>query len=201
MKKSVVSAFSLLFLLSTTAGAQTTGTTGRARPEPARTATVASDYQLVRGDRLRIEVYKDEQLSQSVQIRPDGKITLPLVGDLTAAGKTPAELRASITEELRAFVKSPALDVTVIVVETVPMTVSVIGEVRDAGPKPISGETSILQVLAMAGGFTEWAKRKDIRVLRTGPTGETSIAFNYNDAVNGRGKTLMLRPGDIVIVP
>jgi polysaccharide export outer membrane protein len=207
MTKSVLLSISLTLLLSTAAAAQTSGTAGAtgtsgtaAEPKP-KAADVASDYRLMNGDKLRIEVYKDEQLSQSLQIRPDGKITLPLVGDVTAAGKTAMELDTTITEALREYVKSPALDVTVIVVETVPMMVHVIGEVNAPGAKPVTGETSILQVLAMSGGFTEWAKKKDIRIMRKGAAGETTIAFNYNDAVNGRGKVLTVRPGDMIIVP
>lgn len=209
MIKSFFHAISLLLLLSTVAAAQTSGTSGAtgtsgttaAPAPPAKAAAVSNDYRLMNGDKLRIEVYKDEQLSQSLQIRPDGKITLPLVGDVMAAGKTAMELDNAITEALREYVKSPALDVTVIVVETVPMMVHVIGEVNDPGAKPVNGETSILQVLAMSGGFTEWAKKKEIRIMRKGPKGETTIPFNYNDAVNGRGKVLMVQPGDMIIVP
>jgi polysaccharide biosynthesis/export protein len=207
MTRTFLTTFSLLALFGTGAFAQTTGTTGTSGTTPApstaasgtKAADVPADYKLTMGDKLRVEVYRDEQLSQTLQIRPDGRITLPLVGDVMAAGKTSAELRDTLTEELGEFVRNP--EVTVIVIETVPMNVYVIGEVRSPGAQPVKGETSILQVLAMAGGVTEWAKRKDIRVLRPGPTGDTIIPFNYNDAVNGRGRMVTVRPGDTIVVP
>jgi polysaccharide biosynthesis/export protein len=201
MTRTFLVTFSLLGLLSTGAFAQTTAATPAPAPDVngTKAADVPADYTLARGDKLRVEVYRDEQLSQTLQIRPDGKITLPLVGDIVAAGRTSAELRQTLTDELAEFVRNP--EVTVIVVETVPMNVYVMGEVRSPGALPVKGETPILQVLAMAGGFTEWAKRKDIRVLRPGPNGETTLAFNYNDAVSGRARMLTVRPGDTIIVP
>src|SRR6185436_5199980 len=127
----------------------------------------ANDYRLAAGDKLRIEVYKDNQLSQSLQIRPDGKITLPLVGDVTAAGRTSVELRDAIGAALDAYITNPV--VTVIVVEAVPQVVFVTGEVNKPGPVPlVNGRISVLQALAVAGGFTDFANRKDIRILRKG---------------------------------
>lgn len=205
MIKTSLTSLSLLLLLSTAAGAQTTGTTGSSTPEPAAAngspaANVAPDYRLATGDKLRVEVYKDEQLSQSLQIRPDGRITLPLVGDVTAAGKTSAELRDMLAEELKEYVVNPV--VTVIVVETVPQNVFVMGEVNSPGPKAVKGEIPILQALAMAGGFKDFARTKNIQVLRTTPEGKSStIRFNYNDAVNGRAPIITVRPGDTIIVP
>lgn len=180
----------------------TTGTAGtrdnsaRAGSESAR--TVAADYRLVAGDKLRIEVYKDPQLSQSLQVRPDGKITLPLVGDLPAAGRTSQELRDAISGSLQEYIRSPV--VTVIVVETVPQQVHVMGEVRAAGPQPLIGPLSILQALSAAGGFTEFANKKDVRILRKTGTGTTTLRFNYKDAIESNAAPLMLQAGDVVIV-
>ena len=218
MKITALASFSLLFLLSTAAMAQTpppatgaprpTGTSGTTPPatppvtsNPSRTPSTdaGTDYRLVTGDKLRIEVYKDTQLSQSLQIRPDGKITLPLVGDLPAAGKTSAELRDAIAGALKEYITNPV--VTVIVVETMPQLIYVMGEVAAPGPQSVKGEISILQALASAGGFKDFAKTKDIKVLRPGPKGTTTLSFNYNDAVKGEGKMLFLKPGDTVIVP
>jgi polysaccharide export outer membrane protein len=159
---------------------------------------VEAEYRLGPGDKLRIEVYKDPQLSQSVQIRPDGKITLPLVGDLEATGRTALELRDSITTDLREYLTNP--EVTVIVVEALASQVYVIGEVAKAGPLLMNGPTTILQALAMAGGFTDWANRKDVRVLRQGPSGLQTLRFNYNDAVDGLAKPFYLRAGDTIVV-
>src|SRR6476659_3998173 len=116
-------------------------------PKPSA-APISADYRLVAGDKLRVEVYKDTQLSQALQVRPDGKITLPLLGDIAAAGKTPTELRDTLTAALREYITNPV--VTVIVVETTPGTVFVMGEVNRPGAQAINGPISILQVLAMA---------------------------------------------------
>ena len=158
-------------------------------------ANVGADYRLVPGDKLRIEVYKDTQLSQSVQVRPDGKITLPLANDVMAAGHTPSELRESIATSLRTFIANPT--VTVIVVETVPPVIYVMGEVNNAGPQPLNGRLDVLQALAAAGGFRDFANTKNIKIRR----GSEILKFNYKDAVNGQATPLYLKPGDTIIVP
>ncbi|HTG99435.1 MAG TPA: polysaccharide biosynthesis/export family protein [Vicinamibacterales bacterium] len=162
-------------------------------------ATNSTDYKMVVGDKLRVEVYKDPQMSQSLQIRPDGKITLPLLGDVAAAGKTPAALRDSLTSSLKEFITSPV--VTVIVVEAQPQTVSVIGEVNAPGTHPIKGQTTVIEALAMAGGFKDFANTKNITIQRSTPTGTTRIKFNYKDAIKSESKQMCVEPGDVIIVP
>ena len=158
------------------------------------------EYRVGAGDKLRVEVYKDPQLSQSVQVRPDGKITLPLVGDLEATGRTPLELRDIIAKSLKEYITNPT--VTVIVVEAVASQVYVMGEVTRPGPMQLHGPTTILQALAMAGGFKEFANTKDVRVLRPNASGKMeTLRFNYKDALNGDTKPFYLRPGDTVVVP
>lgn len=164
----------------------------------ARSAAPAVDYRLVTGDKLRIEVYKDAQLSQSAQIRPDGKITLPLVGDVAAAGRTSTDLRDAIAAALKEYITNPL--VTVIVVETVPETIYVMGEVNAAGTIPMKGQMSVVQALAMAGGFKDFANTKDIKILRRTSTGTTTLSFNYKDAVKSDTRMLYLQPGDTIIV-
>ena len=197
MKTAAFVSAGLLFLLTTGASAQVQNARRAAAPDAGGTA-VATDYRLVSGDKLRIEVYKDPQLSQALQVRPDGKITLPLVGDVPAAGKTSLELRDHITSALKEYITSPV--VTVIVVETVPQVIHVMGEVNTAGPQALSGPLTVLQALAAAGGFKDFAKTKDIQILRKTGTGTTTLHFNYKDAVNGRAKMVMLQPNDTVIV-
>lgn len=211
MKFNTIARFCFFFLLSTaTAVAQTTsgatGTTGANRPSPATSASrppatnasVTADYKLVTGDKLRIEVYKDAQLSQSLQIRPDGKITLPLLGDIPAAGRTSSELKDAIATSLKEYITNPV--VTVIVTETVPANIYVMGEVNSPGPQPLKGPMSIMQALATAGGFKDFANTSDIQILRTTGTGQTTLRFNYKDAVKGKAKMLFLQPDDTVIV-
>jgi polysaccharide export outer membrane protein len=173
------------------------GTTGASSARA--TADTSSDYRLVSGDKLRIEVYKDTQLSQSLQIRPDGKITLPLVGDVPAAGRTSTELRDSIASSLKEYISNPV--VTVIVVETVPPVYYVVGEVNQPGPQNLTGQVTVLQALSAAGGFKDFAKTKDIRIQRKSSTGVTTLRFNYKDAINGNVKPMYLQPGDTIIVP
>ena len=206
MKIVTLTALSFMVLLGT-ASAQTpakpesvpVGTTGTT--EKAGTST---DYRLAAGDKLRIEVYKDAQLSQSLQIRPDGKITLPLVGDVAAAGRTPIELRDAIGAALKDYITNPV--VTVIVTEATPPPVPVIyvtGEVNKPGALSLAiGPMSVLQAIAMAGGLTDFADRKDIRILRKGEKGMETLKFNYKDALkdNNTREPLLLQAGDTVIV-
>jgi len=163
-------------------------------------APITDEYRIGPGDKLRIEVYKDAQLSQSVQVRPDGKITLPLIGDLDANGATPLELRETIAKSLKEFITTPT--VTVIVVEALASKVYVMGEVTHPGTMELHGPTTILQALAMAGGFKEFANTKDVRVLRPkSGNGVETIRFNYKDVLNGDAKPFYLRSGDTVVVP
>ncbi len=161
-----------------------------------------ADYRLVPGDKLRIEIYKDPQLSQSLQVRPDGKVTLPLIGDIAASGLTSLELRDRVTTQLKEYVTNPV--VTVIVVETTPALVYVMGEVTTPGSVPMKGQMTVLQALAMAGGFREFANTKKIRILRKAPNGSKAvdtIKFDYNAAVKGEQPPVFLSPGDMVVVP
>jgi polysaccharide biosynthesis/export protein len=205
--KTLLTSISLGFLLSTapTALAQTpptpqaVGTSGAAAKDaaataPAAAANVAADYKLVAGDKLRVEVYKDAQLSQNVQVRPDGKITLPLANDVVAAGRTPAELRDAIVTSLKTYISNPT--VTVMVVETVPPVFYVTGEVNAAGPQTLVGKVDVIQALATAKGLTDFANKKNIVIRR----GTQLINFNYNDAVKGKGTPIYLQPGDTIIV-
>ena len=162
-------------------------------------AATATDYKLVAGDKLRIEVYRDPQLSQSLQVRPDGKITLPLIGDVMAAGETPTALRETLTSELREYINNPV--VTVIVVEAQPQTISVMGEVNSPGVQPLKYPMSVIDALAVAGGFKDFANTKKIVIRRMTATGVRTIDFNYKDAVRSDSKPMYLQPGDVIIVP
>jgi polysaccharide export outer membrane protein len=181
----------------------TTGTTTPpAAPAPTTGTATPADYRLAAGDKLRVEVYKDAQLSQSLQIRPDGKVTLPLIGDIVAVDMTPIQLRDRIATSLKEYVTNPV--VTVIVVEASPVMVYVMGEVATPGSIPMRGPMTVLQALAMAGGFKEFANTKDIRILRKAGgilKTETTIPFNYNDAIKGKSSPVYLMPGDMVVVP
>ncbi len=179
---------------STTPAAPSTTAPATPAATATRTAATSSDYRLVPGDKLRIEVYKDPQLSQSVQIRPDGKITLPLANDVAAAGQTPSELRDAIVTSLKPYMSNPT--VTVMVVETVPPLIYVMGEVNSAGPQPLVGKMDVLQALAAAKGFRDFADTKNIVIRR----GSQVLTFNYNDAIKGKAAPVYLQPGDTIVV-
>ena len=174
-----------------------------AGPETVVAGTVrANEYRLAQGDKLRIEVYKDPQLSQSVQVRPDGKITLPLVGDVEADGKTAIQLRDMVTEQLKTFMTNPV--VTVIVVETKPAVAYVTGEVNHPGAFSLQDDQlTVLQALALAGGLKDFANSKNIKILRkparAGQPGQVTD-FNYKDAIHGTAP-VYLHAGDTVVVP
>jgi polysaccharide export outer membrane protein len=185
---------------SPTASAPASGTDPAGRSSGVHAANTAPDYRLVPGDKLRIEVYRDAQLSQSLQVRPDGKITMPLIGDVPAEGRTSAELRDALVTSLKEYNTNPL--VTVIVVETVPPVFYVMGEVNSPGTFSIKGQVSAVQALAMAGGFKDFAKTKNIQILRKGAHGaQETVKFNYKDAAVGKGPAVFMQPGDTIIVP
>jgi polysaccharide biosynthesis/export protein len=166
----------------------------------AQTAAASDpEYRVGPGDKLRIEVYKDLQLSQSLQVRPDGKITLPLIADIQASGLTPIQLRDDLTSRLKEYITNPV--VTVIVVEASAATAYVVGEVNHPGAVTLQGgQLTVLQAIALAGGLKDFANSKNIRILRKSIVGVSTINFNYKDAIRG-AQSVYLRPGDTVVVP
>jgi polysaccharide biosynthesis/export protein len=197
MKTFVQTSLIVLLLAAPAAAQAPAGAAGNANggAAAAPAVPVKPDYRLVPGDKLRVEVYKDSQLSQTLQVRPDGKITLPLANDVVAAGYTPTELRDEIVSALKPYISNPT--VTVIVVETRPEVFYVMGEVQSSGPQSLSGDVDIVQAIAMAGGFKDFAKTKNVMVRRDGKV----IRFNYNDAVKGKVTPLKIQPGDTIVVP
>lgn len=166
---------------------------------PAPVVSPAAEYRIGHGDKLRIEVYRDEQLSQSVQVRPDGRITLPLIGDVPAVDQTPLQLRDTIAAALKEYVTNPT--VTVIVVEATAALAYVMGEVNHPGTVNLHvGPMTVLQALAMAGGLKDFADVKNIRILRRSASGVQTIPFDYKAAIRG-SSPVYLQTGDTVVVP
>jgi polysaccharide export outer membrane protein len=200
MKPSLASPFALVALGFTAALLAVSPAAAGAGPENVVTpGAAAGEYRLTQGDKLRIEVYKDAQLSQSVQIRPDGKITLPLLGDIQADSKTPIQLRDVITSQLKTYMTNPV--VTVIVVETKPAVAYVTGEVNHPGAVQLQDDQlTVLQALAMAGGLKDFADAKNIKILRKSSKSGQPITFNYKDAIHGSAP-VYLHAGDTVVVP
>lgn len=174
-------------------------------PSPAAAAPAAgvdpATYRIGPEDTLAIAVWQNEDLTRTVPVRPDGKISLPLVNDVQAAGLTPNQLRSVLLKKLAEYVPSP--EVSVIVREVHSFKVSVIGEVKKTGRHELKGRATVLDILAMAEGFGEFAGRGRIVVLR--PEGKTmrQIPFNYNKVMSSNGalENFFLQPGDIIVVP
>lgn len=158
-------------------------------------------YRIGPADVLDIAVWNNTALSRTVPVRPDGKISLPLLNDVQAAGLTPMQLRDALAEKLVAYVPTP--EVSVIVREVQSYRVSVIGEVKKPDRYDLRGHATVLDALAMAGGFAEFAARTRIVILRHNGTSVKRIPFNYNAIVsaNGERANFVLEPGDIILVP
>ncbi|MBI2203775.1 MAG: polysaccharide biosynthesis/export family protein [Candidatus Rokubacteria bacterium] len=164
------------------------------------TPAVPTDYVIGAEDMLQITVWKNDTLSRAVPVRPDGKISLPLLHDIHAAGLTAMQLRDKIAGALAEFMPNP--EVSVIVTDVRSYKVSVLGEVNRPGVLQLKADTSILEVLAMAGGFRDFASPSKIVVFRKDTYGNThKLSFNYNRAVRGQEDILALRAGDVVVVP
>ena len=164
-------------------------------------AGVDGDYKIGPEDVLDIAVWNNTAISRTVPVRPDGKISLPLLNDVQAAGLTPMQLRDVLTKKLVEYV--PAPEVSVIVREVRSFNVSVIGEIRAPGRYELKSRTTVLDVLARAGPFSDFASRARIFVLRTNGTTMKRIPFNYNKviAADGEAENFLVQPGDIVVVP
>ncbi len=159
------------------------------------------EYRIGPGDELSIAVWKEENLSRTVPVRPDGMISLPLLNDVKAAGLTPMELRDVLRKRLAAYISKP--EVSVIVKGVGSFKISVMGEVKKPGVYDIGPRSSVLDALARAEGLTDFASRSAIVVLRPEGGEMKRLPFNYNKAVseNGDREIFQLRPGDIVVVP
>ncbi len=155
-------------------------------------------YRIGPEDQLLISVWKNDAMSRSVLVRPDGKIALPLLNDVQAAGLTALELRDVLTTKLKDFIPNP--EVTVIVSDVRSLKVSVIGEVARPGRYELKSWATVLDALALAGGFTQYASRSKIVILHPKGKAMEKIPFNYNE-VSGKQENFYLRNGDIVLVP
>ena len=153
-------------------------------------------------DILAINVWKEPDISRSVPVRSDGAISLPLVGEVQAGGKTTVELEQEITAKLRTYISEPV--VAVMVEEMRSKRFNVLGQVAKPGSYLLTSNTTVLDAIALAGGFRDFAKQKSIYVLRKNPDGsETRLPFNYKDAVKGKNveQNVKLLPRDSVVVP
>lgn len=202
MKRNSLAAALLIALVLTSvfvgaerAAGQTTAATTTPEPE---TGQAPETYRIGPEDLLQIAVWKNEAMTRTVPVRPDGKISLPLLNDVQAAGLTALELRKALTQKLSDFMPNP--EVSVIVLEVRSFKVSVIGEITKPGRYELRSWATVVDVLALAGGFTQFASRSRIVVLRQEGTVIKRIPFNYNKLA-GDQENFYLRNGDIVLVP
>lgn len=163
----------------------------------------APDYRIGAGDVLHISVWNDKDLERTVTVRPDGRISFPLLNDIPAAGSTAMQLQNTITSGLKQYITNP--QVSVVVQEVNSFTVSVLGEVQKPGRYEMqSGKATVLDALAMAGGLTPYANNSRIHVMRDSATGKVQqIPFRYGRAISMKpgNADFCVNPGDIVIVP
>jgi len=166
----------------------------------AQPSNVPPDYIIGADDTLHISVWKEPDLSETLPVRPDGKISMPLLNDITAAGLTPLQLRDEITEKLKKYVSDPR--VTVVVTGMNSRRVFVTGEVSHTGPMTLLPHMTMLQALAQAG-FTQFANTKGIYLLRNENGKQVKLPFNYKEVVKGNRpeQNIELRPGDTIVVP
>jgi polysaccharide biosynthesis/export protein len=160
------------------------------------------DYIIGPDDVLAVNVWKEDEISRQVPVRPDGKLSLPLIGDVQAAGLTPLELQRSIRARLATYLVNPS--VTIMVQEARSHRFNVVGEVEHPGSFVLGQPLTILDGLAMAGGFRDFAKTGGIYVLRLNPDGSHQrFPFNYKQVISGRNlqQNIILQPGDTVVVP
>ena len=170
-------------------------------PSPSSVSANSTDYVIGDGDSLAINVWHEQELSRVVPVRPDGKISLPLLGDMQATGLTPGQLQAKITEALHSLLENP--EVTVIVQETLSKRFSIVGEVTKPGSYALNQRLMVLDGIALAGGFREFAKVGKMYVLRVTADGSSRrLPFNYKRALKGEtSENFPLEPGDTIVVP
>jgi len=210
-----ISMFAVCILISGWLAAQTDATknTGGTSPAPQAasadpgTATAAvrphdNTYIIGDDDVLSINVWKEQEVSKTVPVRSDGKISLPLAGEVQASGETPLQLEKILATKLQSFISEP--EVTVIVTQINSQKFNILGMVNKAGTFPLTSSLTVLDAIALSGGFKDFAKQKSIYILRKNPNGgESRLPFNYKEVIKGKNteQNIKVQPGDTIVVP
>ncbi|MBN2468042.1 MAG: polysaccharide biosynthesis/export family protein [Deltaproteobacteria bacterium] len=183
-----------IFFLSCTTTTPVPSTTTVDLPE-------SSEYILGSEDVLEVLVWKEADLSKVITIRPDGKISLPVVGDLQAAGLSAEQLRENIRQALTDYVDEPTVTVTVQQINSLKIFIQ--GEVNQPGVYDLKSNFTLLQAVSLAGGFTEWAKKDRISIFRKDAEKMVTIRVNYDKIISGEdpGQNILLKRGDTIVVP
>jgi polysaccharide export outer membrane protein len=195
-----------------TAGLKSSETTENKAADPAKTPDKTTDtpapaialppgYVVGESDILHISVWREQELSQTVVVRTDGNISLPLINEVKVSGMTPLEIQNLIAEKLKSFINNPQVTVTVTDIRSKKAFIT--GEVLRPGSYSLNAQTSVLQLIAQAGGFTPFAKRGSIVILRSENGKMTRMKFQYKEVVKGNKseQNIALQPGDTVVVP
>ena len=195
--------FGAVFSLSPAYAQDATARKPDASGDPAGVAVAAADadYKIGPQDILRIDVWKEPEISRTIPVRPDGKISLPLLNDVQASGLTAMQLAGSLRESLAKYLTNP--QVTVTVTEINSRRIYITGEVIHGGAFPLLPNMTVLQALSSAGGFTQFAKPKSIYVLRNEEGKQVKHPFNYKEVVKGKlaEQNILLQSGDVIVVP
>ena len=162
---------------------------------------VPPGYLIGTDDLLSIVYWKDKDMSADAKVRPDGRIALPLINEVQAAGLTPEELQKKLTEESKKYMEDA--NITVVVREINSRKAFITGEVNKPGPYPLTAPTTVMQLISMAGGLRDYADAKKIMIMRSENGRQIGLAFNYKDVASGKKleQNIELKPGDTVVVP
>lgn len=181
-------------------GSQPTQTSAPVHSTPA-VVDVDPAYKIGPQDVLRVDVWKEPEISRTLPVRPDGKVSLPLLNDVQAAGLTPVQLASKIADGLKKYITNP--QVTVGVTEINSRRIFVTGEVTKPGAFSLLPNMTVLQALSSSGGFTQFARLKNIYILRTEDGKQVKHPFNYKEAVSGKHpeQNIILEGGDVIVVP
>ena len=205
--KCVVLGYSAL-LLSAPASAQAPKSNAPVQPAPAQPAVVRPAEMMIPGnyvigpdDVLGVVFWRDKEMSTDARVRPDGRIALPLLNEIQAAGLTPEELQKKITEESKKYVEDASI--TIVVKEINSLKVFITGQVAKPGTYALTSATTVIQLIAVAGGLAEYANSKNIMIMRRQGDKQISLKFNYKEVASGKKlqQNIELKPGDTVIVP
>ena len=162
---------------------------------------LSADYLLRPGDILQVSVWHESELNAEVLVRPDGKFSFPLAGEIAAAGRSPSQVREELVKKIDEFI--PDAVATVMVKEIAGNKAFVVGKVNRPGPVPMTEDTNVMQALSMAGGTAQFADLNDILILRGQGDKQTAIPFNYDEVERGKAleQNIVLQAGDVVVVP
>ena len=205
----ISAAIAALAIVAPCAAQSATGTAAVAPKSsaPAAAAAVApsvavpSEYIIGADDVMSVVFWRDKELSADVTVRPDGKISLPLLNEIQAAGLTPAQLKDRIAEEAKKYVEDPTVTVEVKAINS--RKVFITGEVNKKGAYPITGSMTVLQLISIAGGLGDYAKSEKITIVRNDGGKQVAFKFNYKQVINSQklAQNIELKPGDTVVVP